>query len=154
MRRKADRAPSRLKRAPSTLNEEGNTEPKCRVAQTLSAPLPRSSSRIHCAGDHQNGFGKASGPWGCGARQSVWRVFFSLRQLLCDDKVDQKPWLGLFSSCVVSPLCWCLGSPAQQDKMSRRMSYAPLRSMAEVQTHPDALGMSTAELPLKTQPPA
>ena len=40
----------------------------------------------------------------------AWRCFYSVRHLLCDNRVALKHRLRLLSSCVVSSMYWCVGS--------------------------------------------
>ena len=87
---------------------------------------------------------------------SAWRLFYSLRHLLCDDRVALKHRLRLFSSCVVSSLYWCAGSwmltrsqcthlRALHNKMLRRMICASQKNQWKLQPHTyDALGASIA----------
>ena len=110
--------------------------------------------------DHGN---MASRHWVCGSlltttsrnswqsrEVSAWRLFCSVRLLLCNDRVALRHRLRLFSSCVVSFLYWCAGSWiltrsqcthcwAPQDKMLRIMIHVPRRPMEHDDSHRTAV---------------
>ena len=63
---------------------------------------------------------------------TAWRRFFTLRHLLCNNKVALKYRVRLLTSCVMSSMYWCAGSwiltrtqcthvRAVQDRMLRKM---------------------------------
>ena len=88
---------------------------------------------------------------------AVWRRFFALRHMLCNNDIALKYRLRLLISCGLSSMYWCAGTSiltrtqcthlrAVQDHTLRKMIYAPRSLEESTESHMTPMVTTAAKL--------